>query len=60
MHLILDSEVACALEDNCALGLLPPPRATVPPVLYEVTELELLRELLLSRRKDPKPPLAAA
>lgn len=60
VHLILDSEDACALEDNGALGLLPPPRATVPPVLYEVTELELLRELLLSRRKDPKPPLAAA
>jgi hypothetical protein len=50
LHLILDAPDARALEDNGALGLLPPPRATVPPVLYEVTELELLRELLLSSR----------
>jgi hypothetical protein len=59
LHLILDAPNARALEDNGALGLLPPPRATVPPVLYEITEMELLRELLLSRHSDPHPPLAA-
>jgi hypothetical protein len=60
LHLILDAPDARALDDSGALGLLPPPRATVPPVLYEVTELELLRELLLARRSEqPKPPMAA-
>jgi len=59
LHLILDAPDARALDDNGALGLLPPPRATVPPVLYEVTDQELLRELLLSRRSDPHPPVAA-
>ncbi len=49
LHLILDAPDARALEDSGALGLLSPPRATVPPVLYEVTELELVRKLLLAR-----------
>ena len=42
-------------------NLLPAPRATVQPVLYEITELELLRALLLERRSapGPKPPMAA-
>jgi hypothetical protein len=60
IHLILDAPNARALEDNGALGLLSPPRATVPPVLYEITELELLRELLLARRSEPPPPLDRA
>jgi hypothetical protein len=59
LHLILDAPDARALDDNGALGLLPPPRATVPPVLYEVTDQELLRELLLSRHSQPRPPVAA-
>jgi hypothetical protein len=59
LHLILDAPDARALDDSGALGLLPPPRATVPPVLYEVTEEEWLRELLLSRRSKPVPPVAA-
>jgi hypothetical protein len=58
LHLILDAPDARALDDSGALGLLPPPRAAVPPVLYEVTEQELLRELLLSRRSEH--PKAAA
>jgi hypothetical protein len=60
LHLILDADDAKALDASGALGLLPAPRATVPPVLYEVTELELLRELLLARRsRRPPPPMAA-
>lgn len=59
LHLILDAEDARALDDSGALALLPAPRATVPPVLYEVTELELLRALLLARRSVPPPPMAA-
>jgi hypothetical protein len=60
LHLILDAPDARALDDSGALGLLPPPRGTVPPVLYEVTEQELLRELLLARRRHSQPPKAAA
>ena len=61
LHLILDAPDARALEDSGALGLLSPPRATVPPVLYEVMELELVRKLLLSRatvrrRRASSPP----
>jgi hypothetical protein len=51
LHLILDAPDARALEDSGSLGLLSPPRATVPPILYEVTELELVRKLLLAPRK---------
>jgi hypothetical protein len=60
LHLILDAPDARALEDSGALGLLSPPRATVPPVLYEVTELELVRKLLLSRGSVPPPRKLAA
>jgi hypothetical protein len=60
LHLILDAPDARALEDNGSLGLLSPPRATVPPVLYEVTEMELLRELLLTHRAPPRPPIDRA
>jgi hypothetical protein len=58
LHLILDAPDARALADNGALGMLSPPRATVPPVLYEVTDLEVLRDLLSARRRS-KPPMAA-
>ncbi len=57
LHLILDGENARALDDSGALSLFSVPRATVPPVLYEVTERELLRRLLLDRRSgDSVPP----
>jgi len=60
LHLILDAPDARALDDNGALGMLAPPRATVPPVLYEVTDLELVRKLLSAKRhSDPPAPLAA-
>ena len=57
LHLILDGENARALDDSGALSLFSVPRATVPPVLYEVTERELLRRLLLDRHSsDSVPP----
>jgi hypothetical protein len=54
LHLILDAPDARALDDSGALGMLAPPRSTVPPVLFEVRDPELLRELLLHYR-DKKP-----
>jgi hypothetical protein len=38
LYLILDGLGATALDDSGALGLLPPPRAAVLPVLYEVRD----------------------
>jgi hypothetical protein len=55
LHLILDAPDARALADNGALGLLSPPRSTVPPVLYEVSDLEVLRELLSNRKRSTEP-----
>jgi len=43
------------LEDNGALGLLAPPRATVPPVLYELLDSEELKLLLAARRRSEPP-----
>jgi hypothetical protein len=60
LHLILDAPDARALDDSGALSMMPPPRGTVAPVLYEVIDLELLRSLLLTRRSDPSPPLNRA
>jgi hypothetical protein len=38
-----------------------PPRATVPPVLYEVVDIEELKALLAPRRHDrPSAPLDRA
>ena len=55
LHLILDAPDARALEDNGALGLLTPPRATVPPVLYELVDIEELKALLSARRREEPP-----
>jgi hypothetical protein len=52
LYLILDGHHARALDDSGALGLLSPPRALVPPVLYEVRDRDLFRRLLFS---DPPP-----
>lgn len=49
LFLILDGPNARALDDNGALSMFAPPRATVPPVLYEVDEEEHVRELILDR-----------
>lgn len=49
LHLILDSPSSRALEDSGALSMFSQPRAVVPPVLYEVRDLDLIRQLLLER-----------
>ena len=56
LYLILDGPRANALDDSGALGLLAPPRSAVPPVLYEVRDRELFRQLLFSN----PPPLQDA
>jgi len=53
LFLILDGLGATALDDSGALGLLPPPRAAVLPVLYEVQDRELFRSLLFSTAEPP-------
>ena len=57
LHLILDAPNARALDDSGALSTFSTPRAVVPPVLYEVSEPELVRSLLLDRHSDPHEPL---
>jgi hypothetical protein len=56
LYLILDGPRANALDDSGALGLLAPPRSAVPPVLYEVRDRDLFRQLLFSN----PPPLRDA
>jgi hypothetical protein len=53
LYLILDGPRANALDVSGALGLFTPPRAAVPPVLYEVRDRELFRKLLFADRKNP-------
>lgn len=53
LFLILDGLGATALDDSGALGILPPPRAAVLPVLYEVRDRELFRRLLFSTNEPP-------
>jgi hypothetical protein len=55
LHLILDAPDARALEDNGALGLVTPPRATVPPVLYELIDIDELKALLAVQRHSTPP-----
>lgn len=60
LHLILDAPDARALEASGALGMLPMPRSVVPPILYEISERELLRAVLLLERRPPAPPVDRA
>ena len=54
LYLILDGPHGKALDDNGALSMFgAPPRGTVPPVLYEVQDSELVRRLLLGNRYRP-------
>ena len=53
LFLILDGIGATALDDSGALSLLPPPRAAVLPVLYEVRDQELFRSLLFAPDQPP-------
>ncbi len=49
LFLILDGPQGRALSDSGALSSLPPSRSVVPPVLYEVSEVEPLRHLLFKK-----------
>jgi hypothetical protein len=54
LFLILDGLGATALDDSGALvSILPPPRAAVLPVLYEVRDLETFRRLLFAQVDPP-------
>lgn len=46
LFLVLDTPVSRALVVSGALGALPPSRDRVPPVLYELRDVERLKELL--------------
>lgn len=50
LYLILDGPGARALADSGALGVLAPPRDALAPVLYEVRDVDALKELILGRR----------
>lgn len=50
LYLILDGPRANALNLSGALGVLTPPRAAVPPVLYELRDRELFKQLLFPNR----------
>ncbi|MCC7538629.1 MAG: hypothetical protein IT379_20560 [Deltaproteobacteria bacterium] len=50
LYLILDGPGARALADSGALAVLAPPRDALAPVLYEVRDAEVLKELILGRR----------
>jgi hypothetical protein len=50
LYLILDGPRAKALDDSGVLGWLSPPRSRVAPVLYEVRDRDLFRQLLLADR----------
>lgn len=50
---ILDGKEARALGDSGALTGLLPARDAVPPVFYELRDIEALRELLLGRTSRP-------
>lgn len=61
LHLILDGPSSKALDDNGALSFFSSPaRAAVPPVLYEIRDPELLRDLLFKSETGTAPPLKAA
>src|SRR5690606_28106835 len=49
LYLVLDTPEGRALADSGAMGLLPPPRDLVPPVLYAVRDAEALRKTILGR-----------
>lgn len=61
LYIILDGPSSKALELNGVLSsFATPPRAAVLPVLYEIREPELIRDLLFNSNSDPLPPLKAA
>ncbi len=57
LYLILDGPHARAPDASGALSLLPRPRATVPPVLFEVRDIEEFRRLLFAKERPRTRPL---
>lgn len=61
LFLVLDAPESRALADSGALQKLAPARESVPPVLFELRDVESLKSLILDRRSDPsKPPFRDA
>jgi len=53
LYLMLDAPGSRALADSGALGRLPPPREAVPPVLYELRDVDRIKHLILDRQSRP-------
>jgi len=60
VHLILDAPQSRAIDDSGLFSNGVPPRATVPPVLYEIKELELFRNILFRRNQESMSALSDA
>jgi hypothetical protein len=53
LFLVLDAPQSRAIALSGALKRLPPPRDLVAPVLYELSDVERVMELILARRSRP-------
>jgi hypothetical protein len=53
LFLVLDAPQSRAIALSGALKRLPPPRDLVAPVLYEVSDVDRVMELILARRSRP-------
>jgi len=56
VFLVLDAPESRALADSGALGKLTPARDAVPPVLYELRDVQALRDLILGGGGRPSRP----
>ena len=56
LFLVLDAPESRALADSGALRYLAPARESVPPVLFELRDVEKLKDLILDRRSSPSHP----
>jgi hypothetical protein len=56
IFLLLDAPESRALADSGALGPIAPPRDSVPPVLFELRDVEALKRLILERVSAPSLP----
>ena len=56
LFLVLDAPESRALADSGALRYLAPARESVPPVLFELRDVEKLKDLILERRSRPSGP----
>lgn len=56
LFLVLDAPQSRALADSGALGPVLPSRDSVPPVLYDLRDVENVKELILRRESHPSLP----